>query len=213
MTTQKEDPVTIEVNLPKTNQTGKNEWADVEDNDLALKAGIKEAGDQIDAISGVTWYTPKVIATEQSRESASFGTLATADEIKSVVVPENGLILIGYSALWKSSALEGRAAIFLGANQLKSPVASGAPAVQETGSPGTSFDWLATTSVGVSSSAGAGEATTVTTGLTVGTSASSGGLCAVFAAAGTYNVGIQFKAISGSVTAKERKLWVATIGS
>ena len=28
------------VNLPKTNQTGKNEWADVEDNDVALREGI-----------------------------------------------------------------------------------------------------------------------------------------------------------------------------
>lgn len=35
-----------------------------------------------------------------------------------------------------------------------------------------------------------------------------GGPCYIFAAAGTYDVSVQFKATSGSVTAKNRKLWV-----
>lgn len=39
-----------------------------------------------------------------------------------------------------------------------------------------------------------------------------GGACSVFAAAGTYDVTVQFKASSGSVTAKNRKLWVWTVG-
>jgi hypothetical protein len=38
------------------------------------------------------------------------------------------------------------------------------------------------------------------------------GMAVVFGAAGTYTVGVKFKATSGSVTAKERKLWVATVG-
>jgi hypothetical protein len=33
-----------------------------------------------------------------------------------------------------------------------------------------------------------------------------------FAAAGTYNISVQYKATSGSITAKERKLWVAVLG-
>jgi hypothetical protein len=37
------------------------------------------------------------------------------------------------------------------------------------------------------------------------------GLAVVFAAAGTYDVSIQFKSASGSVTAKERKLWVEAV--
>lgn len=39
-----------------------------------------------------------------------------------------------------------------------------------------------------------------------------GGPCAIFAAAGTYDIGIKFKASSGTVYAKERKLWVWTMG-
>lgn len=39
-----------------------------------------------------------------------------------------------------------------------------------------------------------------------------GGPCVIFAAAGTYDVSVQFKASSGSVTAKNRKLWVWTAG-
>lgn len=39
-----------------------------------------------------------------------------------------------------------------------------------------------------------------------------GGHCEIFAAAGTYDVSIQFKASSGSVSAKNRRLWVWTVG-
>lgn len=37
-----------------------------------------------------------------------------------------------------------------------------------------------------------------------------GGVCVIFAAAGTYEVSIQFKSSSGNVKVKERKLWVWT---
>jgi hypothetical protein len=39
-----------------------------------------------------------------------------------------------------------------------------------------------------------------------------GGVCHVFAAAGTYSVNVQFRSTSGTITAKERKLWVYTLG-
>jgi hypothetical protein len=39
-----------------------------------------------------------------------------------------------------------------------------------------------------------------------------GGGCFVSAAAGTYDISVQFKASSGSVTVKDRKLWVWTFG-
>src|ERR1041385_3335738 len=39
-----------------------------------------------------TWYEPKIIATEQTRENVAFGTLTTPDEITGVVLPTNGLI-------------------------------------------------------------------------------------------------------------------------
>ena len=122
------------VNLPRINQTGTAEWSDVQVNDeanatvingqldhenLSSSAGITAA--QLDSSAKpVAWYTPKVISAEESRTNTAFGTMATADEITGVVVPQNGLMVIGYTATAKSSVSgEGRAAIFIGSNQLK----------------------------------------------------------------------------------------------
>lgn len=162
----------------------------------------------------VTWYTPKVIAAEESRTNIAFGTLATADEVKSVVLPENGLIEIGYVAKWKSSVgSAGRAAIFVEATQLKKATTAGN---QEALTNGAGWNTLSTASFGLNGNPGAGEAAFVTTGQPMSAdaegSAGGGGSCLVFAAAGTYNISVQFKATSGSVTAKERKLWVCVRG-
>lgn len=194
----------IEVNLPKTNQTGKNEWADVEDNDLALKAGIKEASEQAESATAFKWYTPKVIATEESRTNTSFGTLTTPDEIKSVVVPENGIIRIGYIALAKSSISEnGELAAFVGSEELP-PGGNTAITTNEFRRFYSSVRGLERSSVG--SSFGAG-----TVMLRAGATLS-GGMMEAAPPAGTYNVSVQYKASSGSITAKERRLWVAVLG-
>lgn len=213
--------------LPRTNQTGANEWGDVEANDVAIRevvngeldnenlksaAGITRGKLAADAKGIVgTWYTPKVIATEQSRESTSFGTLTTADEIKEVVLPENGLLVIGYAALAKCSvSAAGRAAIFIGSNQLKIAGAT-VPVVQETELFGTGFQTISSVARGLDR----GEGTSyVTTGQAVYAAKTehTGGMCFVHAAAGTYNISVQYRATSGSVTAKERKLWVANLG-
>jgi hypothetical protein len=157
----------------------------------------------------VTWYTPKVIATEESRTNTAFGTLTTADEIKSVVLPENGLICVSYRAFVKSSvASAGTIALFVGSNQCKNAIGgestskstSGTetslfifkPAENEAGEP-----WLRTS----------GAFTDATTG-----QIASDAFVPIFAAAGTYNISVQYKASSGSVTAKARKLWVYTVG-
>jgi hypothetical protein len=213
------------VNLPKTNQTGKNEWADVEDNDVALRSAIESLQTEVAAISGVTWYTPKAIATEETRESTSFGTLTTADEIKSVVLPENGLIMVGYRANWKQGAggevLKGRAAIFLGANQLKfAESGQPAPIVQEasTVTPLSKFGPLTSATHGLMSiySAAVTYSGDVTTGQALAQRSEGGtyyaGMCPIFAAAGTYDISVRFKATSGSVTAKNRVLQVAVLG-
>lgn len=221
------------VTLPRTNQTGANEWSDVESNDNAIievvngnidnenikaSAGIVRSKLASDA-KGVqgTWYEPKVIATEQTRESTSFGTLSTADEITGVVLPENGLILLGYTANMKSSVSgAGRAAIFVGSNQLKTDLGGTAPAAQEIGSVGTAFHHIFSTTYGLTTQETGVWTGDVTTGQALSYSsggASIGGLCAIFAAAGTYAISVQFKASSGSVTAKERKLWAWVLGS
>lgn len=157
------------------------------------------------------WYTPKVIATEQTRENVAFGTLTTADEIASVVLPENGLIVVGYTAIVKSSvAGAGKVAIFVGANQLK-VAGSTVPVVQEGSTVSTGFTTLFTCPKGIVESGGG--TSFVTTGQALAESSSTvGGLCYIFAAAGTYAMSVQYKATSGSVTAKERKLWVGVMG-
>lgn len=61
-----------------------------------------------------------IIATEEARTNAAYGTLATPDQVANVAVPTGGLVLVDFSALWKESiAGAARAAIFIGANQLK----------------------------------------------------------------------------------------------
>jgi hypothetical protein len=159
------------------------------------------------------WYTPKIIATEETRENTAFATLTTKDEITGVVLPENGLIIVGYSANTKSSINKaGRIAIFLGANQLKSQT-TGSVAVQEAETESTTLGRTISYSGGLIYG-GTTSSADVTTGqaLSGGNAAGFGGFCIIFAAAGTYNVSVQYRATSGSVTAKERRLWVAVLG-
>lgn len=154
------------------------------------------------------------VAGAETRTNAAYGSLTTPDQVSSVVLPSNGLIVVGYQAIWQNStAGNGRAAIFIGANQLKAASATGAAAVQEALGSATinDDDPLATTSLGLATSAGAGAATEVTTGQVLGT-ASFGGPTYVFASAGTYTISVQFKSAAGSVTVKNRHLWVWTMG-
>jgi len=198
---------------------------------------------QYDISDGTTWRTLLAsrgatnISTTESRTNAAYGLLTTPDKV-TVTLATNGLIVVAYQALWQESAAgAGRAAIFLGANQLKTGVANSAPLTQAaslgSGTEQVGVDaHLVTCSFGLFSeflaSASPGASADVTTGQAlgaVGTSGTSnvmmeiggsqrafsdlgGGYCKLFAAAGTYDVSVQFKASSGSVTVKNRKLWV-----
>jgi hypothetical protein len=150
-----------------------------------------------------------VIAKEETRESATFGTLPTADLIKEIKVSEKGLLRIGYSARFKSSVSgAGKAAIFLGANQLK--LYTTEPKVQTVSTVVTTFRHLSTTWNGLTVST-SGEATgaDVTTGQLVSASVE-GGEASLWVAPGTYEVSVQYRATSGNVAGKERRLWVET---
>lgn len=178
-------------------------------------AQIKALAEKLDLVVP-KFYTPKIIATEQSRENVAFGLLGTADEIPSVVVPTNGFMMIGYQALAKSSVGNaGKAAIFLGANQLKiaGSVVGEAPVVSEESiGTGTGFGTLTSDRLGLRHHEGG--AAFVTTGQVMATNTGTGGgVVFVHAAAGTYNVSVQWRATSGTVTAKERKLWVVVFGA
>jgi hypothetical protein len=116
-----------------------------------------------------------------------------------------------------------RAAIFIGANQLKVyDTTTTAPVLEEADNGGTAgTDYMLTTgSTGLVSMAGTGGygGGDVTTGQVLGwrngasdASPSYGGPTCIFAAAGTYDISVQFKASSGNVLAKNRKLWVYTM--
>lgn len=157
-----------------------------------------------------------IIATEESRTNVAYGTLTTPDQVASVVLPTDGLLIIAYQAMMKSSvAAAGGAALFIGATQLKyQDGANRAPITQATTTTGTTYAPLTTFEIGLQAgNATAGDHTSdVTTGQVVGNVTTTGTTAAgpvfVFAAAGTYTISVQFKATSGSVTAKERKLWV-----
>lgn len=197
---------------------------------LAQQLGISNA------LNTGRGYT--AVATEQTTTSTSFVTLATADVVSSVVLPSNGLICVAYQAMWKGSGGAPRAAIFLNSTQV-SVAARNASSVQTQGAAiaGSSFyNPLATTPLGLASgdalgSDYGGDATTGqiigvapdlggTTGARFevgGTGASlatspTGGPCFIFAAAGTYDVSIKFKISAGTLSAKNRKLWVWTMG-
>jgi hypothetical protein len=164
--------------------------------------------------SGVVRRGKSIIATEESRTNAAYGLLTTPDRVSGVELPTDGLLLIAYSALWKNSvAGAGRAAIFLGANQLKIPASAGTgvPVVQEADGPGAAdkYGLLYSVSHGLWVASGIVDMSLVTTGLAM---PATSGICVVQAAAGTYDVSVQFKSASGSVSAKSRKLWVWTRG-
>ena len=173
-------------------------------------------------------------AAEQETASASFVSLG--DEV-TVTLPENGLVAIAYQATWQESVAEaGRAAIFLGANQLK--VAMGQLVdkpenLEAKNNNGSANQWIPLYSFtgGICAAAQAVAASytgDVTTGQIVGGFAGGGGgtsfvaggagsfaqagvvgggPCYVFAAAGTYKITVQFRSSSGTVKVKNRKLW------
>lgn len=170
--------------------------------------------------SKLVWYSPKTIATEENRNSATFGFMTTEDKVENVVLAESGLIVLSYRCQMKSSVgAAGRAAIFLGSEQLKVFSEVGAnPVVQETASAGTGWGTV------FSGAGGLLEFGLVTTFVTTGQALASGvknngepitpigGVCYIFAAPGTYTVGVKYKATSGTVTAKNRVLTVHTLG-
>jgi hypothetical protein len=160
-----------------------------------------------------------IIATTESRTNTAYGTLTTPEQVAGIVLPTDGLLVVAYQATWQESvAAAGRVAIFIGTNQLKGATATGAAVVNEVsiGSPANTDVPLASQPFGLVSAIPGAASSDVSTGQIVGMSSGisephPAGPCHIFAAAGTYTVSVQFRATSGSVTVKNRKLWVWTI--
>lgn len=168
--------------------------------------------------SGAVRRGKSIIATSEARTNTAYGLLTTPDRVSNLVLPTDGLIVIGFKAEWSESVIgAARAALFIGSNQLKVGSSAASPGVQETGARtgnANTFNLLTTYGSGLSTvdsnTAYTGD---VTTGQVVGQSTTGqAGPCFVFAAAGTYDITVQYKSSSGTVTAKNRKLWVWTIG-
>ena len=181
-----------------------------------------------------------IIATAESSTNASYGTLTTPDQVANIVLPTDGLIFVVYQAAWKESVVgAGEAALFLNSTQVvvadaNSGGAIGGPARAQHYSPTADrYAPLTTCATGLLSYKGAGGfgagacadyGSDASTGQVVGgglmpfyagadwATFMTGGPCCIFAAAGTYTVSVRFQSSSGSVTAKNRKLWVWTVG-
>lgn len=192
-------------------------------------AKIKAFAEGADAAILNRSYGKSIIATEQSRENAAYGTLATPDEVE-LIMPQDGLIVINYSAIWKASTeMAGSAALFIGGSQIKAVERSFnelQSAYYFSSHAEKKFVRLSTFPLGlISEEAETIDcATDVTTGQSLGHVIAKGtyrlggtnhtpenrwvgGPVEIFAAAGTYKITVQFKSSSGNLTVKNRKLW------
>jgi hypothetical protein len=172
-----------------------------------------------------------IVPGSSTRTNAAYGLMGTPDQVQSVVLPTDGLIFVAYQALWYETVnTAAKAAIFLNSNQIQMQINLGlGPGVgQSEASIGAGsanrVRPIASSSVGLSSlnaltSISGSSSSDITTGQIIGGGllppavsvfSTSGGPCAIFAAAGTYTVSVQFKASSGDVVVSGRKLWVWT---
>jgi hypothetical protein len=160
-----------------------------------------------------------MIPAAGTRTNAAYGQLTNGpDQVTGLVVPADALLVVRFRAFWNCSvAGAGRAAVFIGANQLKNPKADQAAGVvqEATSSAGTVNNWLYSSSFGLSStdgtSVGVEGTDTVTTGLSavglnVAGTFNGGDLEIDGLPAGTYTVSVQFKSATGTVTVAGRKL-------
>lgn len=169
-----------------------------------------------------------IITGEGTRTDTAFGALGgTApgpDQVSNIVLPTDGVIFVAFHALWNESvANTARAGLFMDSTQVAAGNLNTHTLAESTvnGSSGVPNIWLPlVSSPGLGLASGLSgtiitHADTVTTGMLVGgpqpNAHGMGGVCAIFAAANTYDIAIQFKASSGTVTVKERKLWVWTM--
>lgn len=147
------------------------------------------------------------IPTSQSVTSTTYTSLATPDQLPITMV-SGGWLMIGFQGQWFSSvSAAGSAAIFVNGNQIRIQSSAG-PVVQSATTVGVGQNSLYTSVAGLGAASNtATDGNTQIIGFT-----GAGGIITSIAPAGTYNVGIQFKSTSGSVTASARQLWVMAIG-
>lgn len=142
----------------------------------------------------------KVIDTEQTTTSASYTLLTTPDQIPNIVVPTDGLIVVYFRALPKTSSGTWSAAVHLNGTTAK--MADGLAPI-DCGDTNTAYDKVATTN-GTDLTTASWSAD-VTTGQAVGVP------IVFFAAAGVYTVDVRWKTTAGTLSVKNRKLSVRVL--
>lgn len=162
--------------------------------------------------SKIKLYTPTVIKTEETRENTSFGYLTTEDKVSSVAMNASTIALVFYEAVWKSSvSAEGEARLVVNDTNTLA-LDSSANSITEA-TEGTSFRNLLTEPTNGLKTGGVEGSELTNYFMTSGTGAGGGPVIYYAGTKVTYSFGVQFKATSGSVTAKRRKLVVVTIGT
>jgi len=189
--------------LPKTSQTGTNEWADVEDNDQRLLDVINKdydspfaeaAGVSID--SGSTRRDYATVATAEATGSASWADLATPGPSVTITVPSNSLVLIGIEVDMLNPTSDDN---FVGVYEAIDFPISGVPDRSETTGDSGTF----------TSPQGPGFVATVTTSYTT-LPFSKIAMIPATAGSRTYTLKYATAGVSGSF--KNRKIWALALG-
>jgi hypothetical protein len=177
-----------------------------------------------------------VISASQSRTNTAYGKLGTPDQVSGLLLPTDGFIFVLFEALWQQSVSgAARAALFIGSNQLQirdgSSSHSGITAARLGTTTGADRQLATDPGIGLASGQSTAMAPGATTPVVAGggydssgvlfevgagptsltdASVTHGGILAVWVDAGTYDVSVQFKASTGSVTASNRRLFAWT---
>lgn len=152
------------------------------------------------------------IATNQTTTSSSFVYLATQDLISGISMGSNGLFLVDYQALVSGN---GSASLVMNGVPIPIATANGAPSATSAQATFTSthLGVLVTSNQGLNTTAsGSSDSSEVTTGQILGAvSVTSAGTARITVPAGTYSIGVQFLATSGTVHVANRHLWVRAV--
>lgn len=159
-----------------------------------------------------------IIPGAETLTSTSYSYMPTPDRVDSIVVPTDAIIELRAFGLWKvSQAATVSVAIFIGANQLTAMRIGQPPstpiALETVLAPSavTFYNWYQSSNPGIILySGGISDAVSNTTGMALyNSSAAEGGeVHIVNVAAGTYNIGVQWKSTAGTISVKERKTYV-----
>lgn len=194
---------------------------------IAGKAGVSQ--------SGIVRRGKSIVLGEEETASLTPALLATPDRVSGLVLPTDGLIFVAFQALWAFTGLgSALALLYVDGSPVKIPFVGGNGYLDQTttrfanANDSGAYTPLSSHTIGlISGQAGAPSPALTdppTTGLTVaaqvsnanGNAPGAGGICAIWAAAGTHEVSVRWAVTNTAnpttVKAKQRRLWAWTEG-